>query len=95
MIVAWYNLLTYQLDTSDLTLSNNLSTIMDVSVLPGVLDHDYSLINIYLEPIRYKQKPGEIPLFNKARWDAFEEDLTLIGKFLWWTQWSITKRHIG
>ena len=55
---------------------------MNVSVLPGVSGHDCPLINIYLKPIRYKQKPTEIPLFSKARWDAFEEDLTLIGKFL-------------
>ena len=71
-----------QLDTLDLTLSNNPSSTMNISVLPGVSGHDCHLINIYLEPIRYKQKPTEIPLFNKARWDAFEEDLTLIGKFL-------------
>ena len=55
---------------------------MNVSVLPVVSGHDCPLINICLEPITYKQKPTEIPLFNKARWDAFEEDLTLIGKFL-------------
>lgn len=71
-----------QLDTLDLTLSNNPSSITNVSVLPGVSGHDCPLINIYLKPIRYKQKPTEIPLFSKARWDAFEEDLTLIGKFL-------------
>ena len=71
-----------QLDTLDLTLSNNPSSIMNVSVLPGVSGHDCPLINIYPEPIRYKQEPTEIPLFNKARWDTIEEDLTLIGKFL-------------
>ena len=54
---------------------------MNVSVLPEVSGHDCPLINIYLKPIRYKQKPTEIPLFSKARWDTFE-DLTLIGKFL-------------
>ena len=71
-----------QLDTLDLTLSNNPSSIMNVSILAGLSGHDCPIINIYLKPIRYKQKPTEIPLFSKARWDAFEEDLTLIGKFL-------------
>ena len=71
-----------QLDTLDLTLSNNPSSIMNVSVLPGVSGHDCPLINILPQTNKIQTKTYKNPLFNKARWDASEENLTLIGKFL-------------
>lgn len=38
-------------------------------------DHDCPVVELNLTPIRYKQKPREIPWYKSAKWDNISEDL--------------------
>ena len=59
----------------DLVITNNPNSIKNVSVIPGISDHDCPVVELDLTPVRYKQKPREIPLFKRAKWDNISEDL--------------------
>ena len=63
-------------NTLDLAISNNPSSIKDICVIPGVSDHDCPLITLDLKPLRYTQVPRKIPLYNRAKWDSFADDLS-------------------
>ena len=81
-LIQLVDLPTRHQNTLDLAITNAPSNVVDVSVIPGVSDHDCPLIQMDLEPIRYKQKPREIPLYNKASWDSFAKDLFNVGTIL-------------
>ena len=46
-----------------------------MSVIPGISDHDCPVVELDLTLVRYKQKPREIPLYKRAKWDNISEDL--------------------
>ena len=59
----------------DLVITNNPNSVKNVSVIPGISDHDIPVVELDLTPVRYKQKPREIPLYKRAKWDNISEDL--------------------
>lgn len=63
-------------NTLDLAISNNPNSIENISVIPGVSDHDCPFICIDLYPIRHKQTSRKIPLYKRAKWDNFSEELS-------------------
>ena len=52
----------------DLVITNNPNSVKNVSVIPGISDHDCPVVELDLTPVRYKQKPREIPLYKRAKW---------------------------
>lgn len=63
--------------TLDLVLTNFPNNVKNTSVLPGISDHDCPLVSFDLKPIRYRQKPRNIPIYSKARWESLREELSV------------------
>ena len=59
----------------DLVITNNPNSVKNVSVIPGISDYDCPVVELDLTPVRYKQKPRQIPLCKRAKWDNISEDL--------------------
>ena len=56
-------------------LTNNASLVMNVSIFPGVSDHEgMAVINMDLKPMYTKPKPREIHQFIHADWDKIVEE---------------------
>ena len=64
-------------NTLDLFLSNHLSLVSNVEVLPGVSDHEIILIDANVELSITKQNARKIPLYSKANWDVIRSKLQL------------------
>ncbi len=47
-------------------------------VIPGISDHDIAVIDLNIYPIRHTQKPRSIPLYRKADWDSFADDMSKV-----------------
>ena len=62
-------------NTLDLVATNSPAKINRVKIIPGISDHDCPLVEIDITPIRRTQKPRKIPLYKKARWDSFSQEL--------------------
>ena len=67
---------TRQQNTLDLAITNQPTTIKDVSIVSGVSDHDCPFITLDLTPVRHKQSPRKIPLYRRAKWDSLADDLS-------------------
>ena len=67
---------TRQQNTLDLVITNQPTTIRDVSIVPGVSDHDCPFITLDLKPVRHKQTPRKIPLYKRANWDSLADELS-------------------
>ena len=63
-------------NTLDLLVTNIPSMILRTEVIPGVSDHDIVYSEIDINPVRNKQKPRQIPLYKKARWDSLKSDIS-------------------
>ena len=43
--------------------------------MPGISDHDIVFAELDLRPVKHSQKPRQIPLYKKAKWDLIREDM--------------------
>ena len=73
----------------DLIVTNHPTCFLRIEVIPGLLDHEivYAEINILL--VRNHQKPCQIPLYSKAKWENVRNDLTDIYHTLTTTENSV------
>ena len=63
-------------------ITNNPTNINRTEVLPGISDHDCCYTELYINPMKQKQKPRKIPLFNKADWENFRQQMREVNKTL-------------
>lgn len=61
----------------DLIVTNNPTRFPRVDIIPGISDHDIVYTEVDLNLIRNKQKPRNIPLNRRAKWDSMKEDMNL------------------
>ncbi len=67
-------------NTLELFLTNNSSVVNRVDTCPGISDHDAAVFyECNIKPIKNKQKPRQIPLFNKADWQGFQAHMSQFG----------------
>ncbi|KAK3870887.1 hypothetical protein Pcinc_023913 [Petrolisthes cinctipes] len=59
----------------DLFLTNNISLITRIRVLPGLSDHEMVLIDANIKPTTRKQLPRTIYMYNRADMDGITQDL--------------------
>ena len=59
-----------------MAITNQSITIRDVSIVPGVSDHDYPLITADLKRMKHKETPRKIPLSKRANWDSLTIQLS-------------------
>ncbi|MEW8547734.1 MAG: endonuclease/exonuclease/phosphatase family protein, partial [Candidatus Thiodiazotropha sp.] len=59
----------------DLIITNQPSKVLRVDVIPGISDHDAVFTELDMRPVRYKQKPRQIPLYRKANWELIRKDM--------------------
>ena len=52
--------------------------VLRLDILPGVSDHDIVFAEFDLRPIKYSQKPRQIPLYKRANWDLIRSDMALL-----------------
>lgn len=62
-------------NTLDLFTTTSPSKVINVQVVPGISDHECPLMEVDTSPIRRTQKPRNIKLYKKAKWDSFSLDL--------------------
>ncbi len=69
---------TYYQNTLDLFFVNNPTCVYNTKVMPGISadGHHAVYVECDITPIRNKQKPREIKLYNKADWESLKEYLT-------------------
>ena len=59
-----------------MTTGNNYpSSFRRTEIIPGLSDHDIVYAEVDLLPARSKQRPRQIPLCKKAKWDNVRNDL--------------------
>ncbi len=63
-------------NTLDLIITNRPNQINRTQILPGISDHNVVYTELEVKPVRKKQVPRSIPLYNKANWPAFREHVT-------------------
>ena len=59
----------------DLFLTNSPTQIQDVTIIPGLSDHDAVMIRSKTKPPTPKQVQRRVPLYHRANWQAMIEDL--------------------
>ena len=59
----------------DLILTNNPSIVNKTEILPGISDHDCCFAEFDINPKANRQKPRQIPLYNKADWTSFKQHI--------------------
>ena len=62
----------------DLIATNHPSSFRRTEIIPGVSDHDIVYTKIDIVPTRQQQKPRQIPLYSKAKWDNVISDVKAI-----------------
>ena len=62
----------------DLIVTNQPSSFRRIEIIPGVSDHEIVYTEIYIVPTRQQQKPRQIPLYSKAKWDNVNSDVKAI-----------------
>jgi len=60
----------------DLIVTNHPTCFRRIEVIPGLSDHDIVYAEIDILPVRNRQKPRQIPLYSKAKWENVRNDLT-------------------
>ena len=66
--------------TLDLIMTNRPSSVISVSTVLGISDHDHPQIEIDIQAIRYIKKPRNIPQYKKADWEGFAKSVEEIGQ---------------
>ena len=64
----------------DLIVTNQPSSFRRTEIIPGVSDHEIVYTEIDIVPTRQQQKPCQIPLYSKAKWDNVISDVKAIYK---------------
>ena len=59
----------------DLFLTTNPTLVDNVSITPGLSDHDIVLIQVNVKPEVLKQVPRNIHLCKKADWDQLKQSM--------------------
>ena len=59
----------------DLFVTNFPTQIQDVTIIPGLSDHDVVMIRSKTKPPVYKQASRKVPMYNRANWQAVKEDI--------------------
>ena len=59
----------------DLFFTTNPTLVDDISVIPGLSDHDIVLAQVNVKPEVTKQVPRNIPLYKKANWDQLKQSM--------------------
>ena len=59
----------------DLFFTSNPTLVDEVSILPGLSDHDIVQINVNVRLSQNKQVPRNIPLYKKADWDQLKQSM--------------------
>ena len=59
----------------DLFLTTNPTLVDNVSITPGLSDHDIVLIQVNVKPEVLKQVPRNIHLYKKADWDQLKQSM--------------------
>ena len=62
----------------DLIATNHPSSFRRTEIIPGVSDHDIVYTEIYIVPTRQQQKPRQIPLYSKTKWNNVNSDVKAI-----------------
>ena len=62
----------------DLIATNHPSSIRRTEIIPRVSDHEIVYTEIYIVPTRHQQKPPQIPLYSKTKWDNVFSDVNVI-----------------
>ena len=62
-------------NTLDLILTNRPGKAITTETIPGISDHDIVYTELDFRPVRYHQKPRQIPLYNKANWEGMKTDI--------------------
>ena len=65
-------------NTLDLVLTNRPGKVLRTETIPGISDHDIVYTEFDFRPVKLKQKPHIIPLYNKANWNNMKNDITSI-----------------
>ena len=65
-------------NTLDLVLTNRPGKVLRTETIPGISDHDIVYTEFDFRPVKLKQKPRIIPLYNKANWNNMKNDITNI-----------------
>ena len=60
----------------DLIVTNYPSSFRRTEVIPGLSDHGVVYAEVDLLPARGKQRPRQIPLYKKVKWDNVRSDLS-------------------
>ena len=66
----------------DLFITNNISKVNKVQVIPGISDHDAVLVEGDLSPASNKQQKRQVPMYKKAQWNALKEHVKQFGNNL-------------
>jgi hypothetical protein len=61
-----------------LALWADVSKYFKTETIPGISDHDIVYTEFDFRPVKLKQKPRIIPLYNKANWNNMKNDITSI-----------------
>lgn len=59
----------------DLFFTTNPTLVDDITVIPGLSDHDIVLAQVNVKPEVTKQVPRNIPLYKKANWDQLKQSM--------------------
>jgi len=59
----------------DLFLTNSPEQIQDITIIPGLSDHEAVVIEANVKPPLHRQPSRKIPLYNKANWQAIKADI--------------------
>ena len=66
-------------NTLDLFITNRPEIFSSVSIIPGLSDHDIPVGELDVQPVKHYQKSRKIPIYKKADWEGFAEDLSPLG----------------
>ena len=62
----------------DLFLTTNQTLVTDVTILPGLGDHDIVSVGVAVKPTQTTQKRRKIHQYNKANWTTFRSKMRVI-----------------
>ncbi|XP_011674653.1 uncharacterized protein LOC586335 [Strongylocentrotus purpuratus] len=65
-------------NTLDLLLVSNPTVVNEVTVVPGVSDHDCPLVKLNVRPTRRLQMRRKVLLYSKAQWEKFGESIEAV-----------------
>eukprot|EP00057_Strongylocentrotus_purpuratus_P016740 XP_011671214.1 PREDICTED: uncharacterized protein LOC105441623 [Strongylocentrotus purpuratus] len=65
-------------NTLDLLLVSNPTVVNEVTVVPGVSDHDCPLVKLDVRPTRRHQMRRKVLLYSKAQWEKFGESMEAV-----------------